>query len=281
MQLTSILLAALGLSVAGGSAYLAHGVMESRSVPPAAQTEPDLVEVMVATRDIAYGEAIDGEMVAAHPWPTGALPSGAFTRVADILPPEGDEPRRARTTILRGQPILADHVSAFGERLTIVQTLGENGRAMAINVDAETAAGGFVRPGDYVDVVLTQGSGAEMTAATILQNIRIIAVDQDADGQSDTPQVLRTVTVEVTADQGQSLALAQRAGRLSLMLRNFGSASDTAPRAIRLSDMFAEEEEPEPQIVVVEEPAPVPPPPRTVTVRRGVEVETVAMQDGS
>jgi pilus assembly protein CpaB len=279
MQLTSILLAALGLSVAGGSAYLAHGYMQASTVaPPVVETEPDLVEVMIAARDIGFGDAIEDGMVVAQAWPVGALPSGAFTRLSDILPADGGEPRRSRTSIARGQPILADHVSAFGERVTIVQTLSENGRAMAINVNAETAAGGFVRPGDYVDVVLTQGTGEDMSAATILQNIRVIAVDQDADQQSDAPQVSRTVTVEVTADQGQSLALAQRAGRLSLMLRNYGSADESLPRAIRLSDMLVGEEE---EIVVVEEPAPPPAPPRTVTVRRGVEVETVAMEGGT
>jgi hypothetical protein len=157
-------------------------------------------------------------------------------------------------------------VSEFGEKVTIVETLSENGRAVAITVNAETAAGGFVTPGDYVDVILTQGGGEELRAVTILQNIRVIAVDQDANEQSDTPQVSQTVTVDVTPQQGQALALAQRAGRLSLMLRDFSTEDDEPMRSLRLSDVLLEES-PLPEEVVRA---------RTITVRRGIETETVA-----
>jgi pilus assembly protein CpaB len=85
--------------------------------------------------------------------------------------------------------VLVTQVSEFGEKVTIVETLSENGRAVAITVNAETAAGGFVTPGDYVDVILTQGGGEGLRAVTILQNIRVIAVDQDANERSDAPQV--------------------------------------------------------------------------------------------
>jgi pilus assembly protein CpaB len=133
-------------------------------------------------------------------------------------------------------------------------------------VSAETAAGGFVTPGDYVDVILTQGGGEELRAVTILQNIRVIAVDQDANERSDAPQISQTVTVDVTPQQGQTLALAQRAGRLSLMLRDFSTEDDQPMRSLRLSDVLLEES-PVPEEVVRA---------RTITVRRGTETETVA-----
>jgi pilus assembly protein CpaB len=266
MKLTSLLMAAIGMSFAGGSAFVAYDFMETRTSRVAVEQSPELVEIMIAAEDIAFGAIIEAHMLRSRPWPTEALPDGAFTRPEGLIATNGQEPRRARSTISRGQPVLVSQVSEFGQKVTIVETLSENGRAVAITVNAETAAGGFVTPGDYVDVILTQGSGDDLRAVTILQNIRVIAVDQDANQQSDAPQVSRTVTVDVTPQQGQALALAQRAGRLNLMLRDFSTEDDLPMRSLRLSDVLLEES-PVPEEVVRA---------RTITIRRGTEVETVA-----
>lgn len=266
MKLTSILMAAIGMSFAGGSAFVAYDFMETRTNRAAAEQSPELVEIMIANQDIAFGETIEAHMISPRPWPTDALPDGAFTLIQGLIPSDGQEARRARSPISQGQPVLVSQVSEFGEKVTIVETLSENGRAVAITVSAETAAGGFVTPGDYVDVILTQGGGDDLRAVTILQNIRVIAVDQDANERSDAPQISQTVTVDVSAPQGQTLALAQRAGRLSLMLRDFSTEDDQPMRSLRLSDVLLEES-PVPEEVVRA---------RTITVRRGTDVETVA-----
>ncbi len=266
MKLTSILMAAIGMSFAGGSAFVAYDFMETRTNRAAAEQSPELVEIMIANQDIAFGETIEAHMISPRPWPTDALPDGAFTLIQGLIPSDGQEARRARSPISQGQPVLVSQVSEFGEKVTIVETLSENGRAVAITVSAETAAGGFVTPGDYVDVILTQGGGDDLRAVTILQNIRVIAVDQDANERSDAPQISQTVTVDVSAPPGQTLALAQRAGRLSLMLRDFSTEDDQPMRSLRLSDVLLEES-PVPEEVVRA---------RTITVRRGTDVETVA-----
>jgi pilus assembly protein CpaB len=266
MKLNSLLMAAIGMSFAGGSAFVAYDFMETRTSRVAVERSPELVEIMIANQDIAFGESIEAHMITVRPWPSEALPDGAFTRIEGLLPTNGQEARRARSTIAQGQPVLISQVSEFGEKVTIVETLSENGRAVAITVSAETAAGGFVTPGDYVDVILTQGGGEDLRAVTILQNIRVIAVDQDANERSDAPQISQTVTVGVTPQQGQTLALAQRAGRLSLMLRDFSTEDDQPMRSLRLSDVLLEES-PVPEEVVRA---------RTITVRRGTETETVA-----
>ena len=63
-----------------------------------------------------------------------------------------------RSRLFSGEILLASKLSSFGDKVTLVQKLGENARAMAIKVDAVTAVGGFVTPGDYVDIDMTQGS---------------------------------------------------------------------------------------------------------------------------
>ncbi len=265
MRLTSLLTAITGLAVAGGSVYVARDMLAVRSADAsAAVVEASTVTVIVASRDIAFGQAIESHMLTTIDWPRDAVPDGVYIDYAQLLPTDGGDPRRARRALATGELLLASKVSDFGEKVTIVQTLSPNSRAMAIKVSAETAVGGFVTPGDFVDVVLTQGRDEAMRAVTILQNIRVVGVDQQSDELEDNPEVARTVTVEVTAEQGQKLALAQNVGTLSLTLRSLESEEDAPLESVRVSDLL-------------QELSPVPEGQKTttITVRRGVEVQDI------
>ncbi|MBS8225597.1 Flp pilus assembly protein CpaB [Vannielia litorea] len=244
MRLSALLTAVAGLVVAGGSVYLLYGNlprdlggsgMNTAGVSTTART----MGVLVASRDIEFGEPLTAQMLTTIDWPTEAVPEGVFHDPALLLPAEGQEPRRARRIISQGDPLRVTTISDFGEKVTIVQTLSPNTRAMAIKVKAETSVGGFVTPGDRVDVVMTQGYKESLRAVTILQNIRVIGVDQEADQRRETVSVAQTVTVEVTAEQGQRLALAQEAGVLSLSLRSLDDKEeDTELKSTRLSDLL-------------------------------------------
>lgn len=261
MRIGAIFTAFVGLAVAGGSTWFARDVLEGRFAQPATAAEVSMVDVYVAGRDIAFGQAIDASMLTTMSWPSNSVPVGTFSDAAKLLP-EGSKPaRRARRAISQGELILVSKVSDFGEKVTIVQTLGPNNRAMAIKVNAETGVGGFVTPGDFVDVLLTQGRDKDLRAVTILQNIRVVGVDQDHNEQTDAPEVARTVTVEVSPTQGQRLALAQKAGTLSLTLRTLDGAVDEPLESIRLSDLL-QDLSPVPEEEEVKSV-------RTITVRRG------------
>ncbi len=266
MGIRSVLVAFLGVAVAGGSVYAARAYIDASAASASATTDAGLVEVVVAARDIPYCQAIQPQMLQVMSWPREALPPGAMTEMANLVAQPGQAPRRAKRALAQGELILASKISEYGEKVTIVQSLGENTRAMAIKVDAETAVGGFVTPGDTVDILLTQGADAQMRAVTILQNIRIVGVDQVSDEQSDAPEIARTVTVEVSPEQGQKLALAQKAGTLSLTLRSLDKAKDAPLDSIRLSDLLLEKspvEEAEAKTVV--------------RIRRGNVVEIVGL----
>ena len=174
--------------------------------------------------------------------------------------------------MVKGEILLAAKLTNFGEKVTIGQTLAPGNRAMAISVNATTSVGGFVTPGDYVDVVLTSRDSRGLRAQTILQKIRVVGVDQQTDELNEAAQVARTVTVEVTPLQGQKLALAQRAGTLSLTLRNIGAAEEDEQEleTIRLSDIIQDD------APVIVQSAPKP----TVRVRRGIDSEDVEL-DGA
>ncbi len=240
MRTRSIFVALLGLAVAGGSVFAAR---EFLNVAPAAALNnavPDIVNVIAAGKDIPFGKEIEAHMLTTIAWPRSAVPKGVYTDYSILIPQQGQEPRRAKSALSQGELLLVSKISKFGEKVTIVQTLGANTRAVAIKVDATTAVGGFVTPGDKVDIVMTQGSGSDMRAVTIMQNIRIIGVDQVSDEQANTPEIARTVTVEITPEQGQKLALAQKAGSLSLSLRTLDAAIDEPLDSVRLSDLMRE-----------------------------------------
>lgn len=261
MRLSSVLTFIAGLVVAGGSAYMAREVLEKQYAEKEAGEESLVVDVVVASSDIAFGQAIEAHLLRTISWPVDAVPAGTFDSYATLLPAPGEMPRRARRAIGQGELVLAPKISDFGEKVTIVQTLAANHRAMAIKVSAATAVGGFVTPGDNVDVLLTQGRHDTLRTVTILQNVRVIGVDQEADEHSDTPEIARTVTVEVTPQDGQRLALAQKAGTLSLSLRTLEAEDDVPLEAIKLSDILREQPVNDEGVRR-----------KTITVRRGTEV---------
>jgi pilus assembly protein CpaB len=278
MRASSIVLALFGLAVAGGSAQLARELMTAPQADAAAGTA--MVMVMTAASEIKRGDIIQPYMLSAQTWPASAVPVESFNDAALLLPAQGGEPRRALRSMVAGEVILEGKISGFGEKVTIAQSLSPNARAMAIKVDAVSAVGGFVTPGDYVDVLLTRGDAETLMTDTILRNIRVVAVDQSDDELSDKPDVAATVTVEVSAEDGQIIALAQRAGTLSLALRTPDS-KDAAPiERLRLVDLV-----PEPVVAPVVEvtvAAPVPvaaPVRRTVIVRRGTETQEVTLKN--
>ena len=239
MRLGSILTTIVGLGVAGSAVYYAQTQLQP-TTPQTVVSAPEVVRIIATSQDIAFGQVIEEHMLTSIEWPAGSVPNGAITDIAMLIPAAGEEPRRAKRALSQGELFLPSKVSDWGEKVTIVQTIGENNRAISISVNAQTGVGGFVTPGDEVDIVLTRGGGDDMRAITILQKIRVIGVDQRSDEQSEQAVVARTITVEVSPEQGQKLALAQRAGTLSLSLRSLDTKEDEPMDAVRLSDLLLE-----------------------------------------
>ena len=117
----------------------------------------------------------------------------------------------------------------------------EGKRAFAVRVNDVSGVAGFLVPGDRVDVILTRDPGAQghqdRVSDIILQNIVVRGTDQIADTERNKPQVVRTVTLEVTPEEAQKLALAMQVGQLSLALRNMTSMDEQRSRTIRVMDL--------------------------------------------
>jgi pilus assembly protein CpaB len=240
MRTRGLLLLVIGLFLAGGSVLVAHSYLQKMTAAPGEAQAKEVAAIVVARGEIPYGGPIHFEMLRLQEWPAEAVPPEAFTSLDEVLGTTAQEPRRARRSMVAGEPVLRSKVSEFGEKVTIADVIDPTKRAMAIRVNDVSGVAGFVTPGDRIDVLLTRRlSGDNMITTTVLQDIVVRGIDQLADEDLDKPNVVRTVTVEVTPEEAQRLALAQEAGTLGLTLRNLATTEKADLRALGVNELTA------------------------------------------
>jgi len=179
-----------------------------------------MVRIAVANAALEFGQPVTSEKVRFVDWPSWSVPEGAFTSTAQLMP--AGKQHVVLRAISVGEPILASKLSGEGGRATLAALLRPDMRAYAVRVSEVTGVAGFVLPGDTVDVLITRqpvGDGAQQITDVLLQNIRVIAIDQSAKDDSSDPMVGKTATLEVSQTDAQKLALAQQVGSLSLALK--------------------------------------------------------------
>jgi pilus assembly protein CpaB len=147
-----------------------------------------------------------------------------------------------RYPITAGQPVTQGGLVAPGDRGFLAAALGPGMRAITIPVSAKTGVGGFVFPGDHVDLMLTQtvrgeGGGEPLkTTETILRNVRVLATDQSTETSVEDGKTIvrgfRTVTLEVTPKIAEKIQVAQTIGTLSLSLRSLADNQSELDQAI-------------------------------------------------
>jgi pilus assembly protein CpaB len=205
------------------------------------------------------------------------LPAGAFATKADLFK-EGR--RAALATIQADEPILSSKITGPGQRASLSTLLSKDKRAITVRVDDVRGVAGFILPNDRVDVVLirseTEGGNRKDISDLLLQDVKVIAVDQIVSEQKDKPVVAKAVTLEVTPYEAQRISLATDVGHLSLILRRAGDSEVVANQRITQSDLIRGEARPPVVKEASAEPMPklVLPPPdtdATVTVMRDLK----------
>ena len=247
----------LGLAVVFGgiSIFVADKLVKSKAVatPAAAVTaEPqrtvEFKKIVVAKAALRYGMEITSDQLSEIDWPVDALPDGAFASIADLT---GAGRRVVLSPVEANEPILAAKLSGANGRASLANLLGPGKRAVTIRVDDISGVAGFVTPGDRVDVVLTrQQQGApsaanagetqaasEYASEVILSDIKVLTADQNSDERALTPGVAKAVTIEVSTEQAQNVALSQQIGTLYLLLRAAGDQADADSAAVTVSDL--------------------------------------------
>jgi pilus assembly protein CpaB len=222
-------LMALGLL---GFGVVAWVFTHPQGAPSASQ--PAVVAVIAMAHAVRAGNLLKSDDLTSKTVPKTETPEGALVDSADA--------RRdlvggmVRHSLSTGDALRAVDVMRPGDHGFLAAVLQSGMRAVTVGVDVVSGTAGLIWPGDRVDVVLTQAMsdaslppGRRFAAETVLQNVRVIAIDrllvEGADAAAPDPQGARTVTLEVTAEQAERVQVAERIGRLSLTVR---SADQTA-----------------------------------------------------
>jgi pilus assembly protein CpaB len=232
---------AFALVVAVIAVVVARNWMQSRGTQPVVaqqRAEVAATTVVVARAALDFAARLGPEHVQAVKWPAEVVPPGTFRTVEEVFPP-GVE-RVVLRSIEAGEPIFAVKISGAGQRATLSAIIDKDMRAITIRVNDVTEVAGFVLPGDRVDIMLNRDEGTgnqSMINDVLLQNIRVLGVDQHASDRTDKPILVKAVTLEVTPLQGQKLTLAAQVGTLTLALRNEADSDPGRHKTVRIADL--------------------------------------------
>lgn len=181
-----------------------------------------LVRVVVASQDVPFGAQLGSNNLRLVNWPAQSVPTGAFTSLEQLTGTK----RVALRPVVNGEPLLASKVSGGDGRATLSTVVPVGKLAYAIPINDVSGVGGFVRPGDIVDVLLTRpipgdGAGAnDKMTDLVVEAVPVLGIDQVADTGDTKAAVAKSATLQVDTRQAQKLALSIQLGQLSLALRN-------------------------------------------------------------
>lgn len=225
-----IILAVAGLA-AVAAAFFVRGAMQPPAPAPAieqtaAEPEPMVqTRVLVASRDIGPGERVDASAFRWAAWPEEAVIAAYLTQEA-----HGDALERlsgavARSSFAAGEPVIERKLVQSGEAGFMAAVLTPGMRAVAVPISARSGAGGFILPNDRVDIIATEDHERGMGASIVVENARVLAIDQTYSEEEDGAVVGSTATLELTQEQARAVSRAVAVGDVSLALRSIADTS--------------------------------------------------------
>lgn len=235
--LLGALIVAIGTAMAARSMFAGAAAPEAQAAVP---VQPQGPKVLVAKRALPVGTIITADAVGYQLWPQEMVQDAYYIDgEADMTKLLGTV---VRHPITAGEPVTQGSLVSPGDRGFLAAALGPGMRAVTVPVSVKTGVGGFVFPGDHVDIMLTSSvagdaAGPLNTTETILRNIRVLATDQSTESTTteDGKTVVRafqTVTLEVTPRIAEKIQVAQNIGTLSLALRSLADSQSDLDRAI-------------------------------------------------
>lgn len=177
-------------------------------------------KIVVAAVDIELGSKIGPQMLTTVEWPAGSVPDGAFKETKQV------EDRVLKVALMRGDAVLDRKLAPAGTQGGLSAVIADGKRAMTVRVNDVVGVAGFALPGNFVDVMLNaqhdRGTGQtpNQVSMTVLEQVLVLAVAQEASRDDTKPKVVNAVTLELSPQDSEKLDLARSVGTLSLVLRN-------------------------------------------------------------
>ncbi len=201
----------------------------------AARTQP----AVIAAIDLPWGAVIDKGAVKAVPFLKKSLPAGAFAEPSEV------EGRTLIGPLKAGELVLESRLAPTSLRTGgVAAIITPKKRAMAVRVDKIVGVSGFIRPGHRVDVLVTlsqTGESRKPVTKTVLENVLVLAAGADLEkgARPEKPSQVDVITLEVTPEDGEKLALAATEGKLQLALRNGADNADVMTRGSTFRALLA------------------------------------------
>jgi pilus assembly protein CpaB len=190
--------------------------------------------IVVAKSPLRFGNPLTSQVLREVQWPGEAIPENAFATIAELIK---GEKRVVLASMEANEPIVGTKITGPGQKATLSALIEEGMKAVTVRVNDVDGVAGFILPGDRVDVLMTRNADNNGTTDVVLQNVKVLGIDQLADARAEKPTVAKAVTLEVDTVSAQKLALASSAGNLSLMLRRAGDTAEVASRRISITDI--------------------------------------------
>jgi pilus assembly protein CpaB len=226
-----LILAAVAFTVA-----IVVTVFTYRALRDRLQPTNDMTEIVVAADNVSLGVRLTQADLRMAPWPRAVPLQGSFQKISDVVG------RGVVTPMTPNEPVLESKLAASGSGAGLMAAIPEGMRAVGVKVNDVIGVAGFVLPGSRVDVVLSgsphKTNELEMSKV-ILENVQVLAAGQnvtsDANGK---PQNVQVVTLLVTSEESQKLALASVDGKIQLALRNPLDLARVNPAAVRRESLY-------------------------------------------
>lgn len=246
MRMSNVVMLAIAIVCAAAAAFFTRVLLVSQSgqapAPMVAATPSRAI--IVAARDLKYGDKLDGTALKLVPWSGDSAPKGVFLTKEAALGQSGS--RIVLASVAENEPVLEQKLLGTGSPNALSARLTDNMKAVTIRVNDVAGVAGFVQPEDRVDVFLTYGGKNVNEAAprgassvvVLLQNLRVLAIDQVTQ-RKDQASPPKAVTLEVNIEDAQKLVLAGTVGELSLALKRIASGADPqVTGTIELGDLI-------------------------------------------
>jgi pilus assembly protein CpaB len=216
-----ILLLMVALLMAFGASFIANKLV-SKQLNDDSASATNTNNIVVAATDINYGQTLQAENLTIKPRPIQSDTTVVFTRIEDVIG------KIAKGEIYQGETIIEKRLASSNEGTILASLVNENMRAVSVRVDDVIGVAGFLLPNNRVDVLASRMDQRRSITRTILQNIKVLAVDQTSEASKDKPLLVRAVTLEVSPEDSEALFQAIQEGSIHLTLRNPKDSSDTA-----------------------------------------------------
>ncbi|GGK59300.1 Flp pilus assembly protein CpaB [Amphritea balenae] len=211
---TFILILLAGV-LAVAAAMMADNWLENQITTEPQQVEvTDIETVLTAGLRIPYGQKVQAQHLKEIQMPADLVPKGTAQNPDEVLG------KIAQSDVFEGEILMQARFAESAEGSTLAALIEPSMRAITVRVNDVVGVAGFLLPGNRVDMLASRVQNKRSYTKTLIEDLKVLAVDQTAATNEKDPVIVRAVTLEVTPEQAEIIVKARGEGPIQLTLRN-------------------------------------------------------------